>query len=123
LFDQYVTYRPGLVLDWQAGRGITDFQADLWHRLVSRLGPHHLAARFAQFLGDVSDENLRAALPRRLSLVGGPGLPPLYLRGLSRMAEAIPVHVLSFSVSGEYFADLHPVDDPLAELGAGAHPL
>ncbi len=123
LYDQYLTYRPRMILQWDAGRGIDDFQADLWQRITSRLGPHHLAARLAHFLRESSDDTIARAVPHRLSLVGGPGLPPVYLQVLSRISRVIPVHVFSFSVSREYFADLHPVDDPLAELGEGAHPL
>lgn len=123
LYDQYLTYRPRLILGWEAGQSSGDFQDDLWRRLRERLGAHHLADRVHRLMNDVTDEQIRAVLPARVSLVGGPGLPPLYLQVLGRLGQAIDVHVLSLMPTGEYIADLHPHDDPLPELGRGAHPL
>jgi len=123
LYDQYLTYRPRLIRDWESGQESPDFQSDLWRRLRERLGPHHLAQRSAQLLHEITDEQIRAALPARISLVGGPGLPPLYLEVLARLGRAIEVHVLSLLPTGAWLADLHPYDDPLPELGRGAHPL
>lgn len=128
LFDQYLTYRPRLILGWEAGQGSSgqdsgDFQDDLWRRLRERLGPHHLAERVQRLMNDVTDEQIRATLPARVSLVGGPGLPPLYLQVLGRLGQAIDVQVLSMVPTGEYIADLHPHDDPFPEVGRGAHPL
>ena len=45
LYDQYLTYRPRLILDWESGQGGDDLQAELWRRIRQELGPHHLAAR------------------------------------------------------------------------------
>lgn len=123
LYDQYLTYRPHLIFGWESGKGSADFQADLWRRLRERLGPHHLAARVRELLREVSDERIQAALPKRISLVGGPGLPPLYLEVLARLGRAIDVHVLSLLPASDYLGDLHPHDEPLPEVGRGAHPL
>lgn len=123
LFDQYVTYRPRMVLKWEREPNATDFQAILWKQLTERVGDAHFAARAATFLNEVEDEDLRAVLPRRICVMGGPGLPPLFLQLLARLGRAIEVHVFSFSVCQEYFADAHPLDDPLPDLGQGLHPL
>lgn len=122
-FDQYLTYRPRLLSAWSSGADSEDFQSDLWRRLLARLGSHHLAERSRRLLHEVTDEELRRVLPSRLALVGGAGLPPLYLQLLARIGQVVPMHLLSFSVSQEYFAELYPSDDPFPELGAGAHPL
>lgn len=123
LFDQYVTYRPKMVLGWQAGEDPENFQAILWRELCEDLGAAHFAARCHQFMNELSDEVLRKALPRRLCLMGGPGLPPLFLEMFGRISRVIPCHLFSFSVCGEYFADAHPLGDPLPDVGVGLHPL
>ncbi len=123
LFDQYVTYRPKMVLRWQDGDEPENFQAILWRELCESLGDAHFAARCHRFMNQLGDDELRRALPSRVSLMGGPGLPPLFLQMFARMGQAIPCHVFSFSVCKEYFADAHPLGDPLPEVGEGLHPL
>ena len=76
LFDQYVTYRPRMVLLWEQGADADDFQAILWRELIAQFGSMHFAARCNAFMNELSDEQLKEALPPRLSLMGGPGLPP-----------------------------------------------
>ena len=63
LFDQYVTYRPTMVLGWENGADATDLQAELWRRLIRRLGSVHFAARSARFLEELDDQALRGVLP------------------------------------------------------------
>lgn len=123
LFDQYVTYRPRMVLAWDEGEDADDFQAKLWRMLVEESGPVHFAARCHRFMNELSEEEVRAALPARVSLMGGPGLPPLFLQMLARIGALVQTHVFSFSVCQEYFADAHPLTDPLPEMGEGLHPL
>jgi exodeoxyribonuclease V gamma subunit len=105
LFDQYVTYRPRMVLGWQNGQDDGNFQAILFRDLCDALGGAHFAARCHQFLNELSDDDLRRALPVRVSLMGGPGLPPLYLQMFARIGKAVDCHVFSFSVCQEFFAD------------------
>lgn len=135
LFDQYVTYRPRMVLSWQAGDEPEELQAILWRELIEQHGASHFAARCQQFMEQTDDEKLRAALPSRLCLMGGPGLPPLFLQMLGRIGQLIPTHVFSFTVCKEYFADALPLpavappgqkadpEDLLPEMGEGVHPL
>lgn len=123
LFDQYMTYRPKMVLSWQRGAEAEEFQAQVWRQLVAQQGSDHLAERCRLFLNQVTDDTLREVLPARLCVVGGPGLPPLFLQLLARLGEAVPVHLFAFSASAEYFADAHPLDDRLPERGQGIHPL
>ncbi len=123
LFDQYVTYRPKMVLRWQSGDEPENFQAILWRELCESLGDAHFAARCHRFMNELSDEELKRALPSRVSLMGGPGLPPLFLQMFARMGQAIPCHVFSFSVCKEYFADAHPLGEALPDVGEGLHPL
>jgi exodeoxyribonuclease V gamma subunit len=91
-FDQYVVYRPELVLAWEAGEG-TGFQAELWRLLVARLGSGHLAQRARRFrqafarLGE-----LPSAIPRRVTVFGVSALPPIYVEILALLSERVDVH-------------------------------
>src|SRR4051794_26709179 len=38
LYDRYALQRPGLLLDWAAGGGGSEWQAELWRRLRARIG-------------------------------------------------------------------------------------
>jgi len=43
LYDRYALQRPALLLDWAAGGGEAEWQAELWRRLRERLGTPHPA--------------------------------------------------------------------------------
>jgi len=104
LYDQYLTYRPEMVLAWEEQPG-EHWQAQLWTTVVARLGGEHFARRCHRLLTQVDDEHLRLNLPERIIVFGGPGLPPLYLQMLARMAQAVPVHVFCLNISEQYFHD------------------
>lgn len=132
LFDQYSTYRPELLRAFEQGSrihrardDIADLQAHLFRRALGRLGPLHFAALARRFLDEVDDDRLGQVLPKRLSIVGGVGLPPLFLRLFERMSRVIDVELLSFSPSAEYFAGLSSFasNGELEEPPAGVHPL
>lgn len=133
LFDQYATYRPELLREFEqeqrsrrADAEILELEGHLFRRVLQRIGPLHFAARARRFLDEVTDERLADVLPLRLSIVGGVGLPPLFLRLFERIASVIDVELLSFSASAEYFAGLSSGVNPgsdLEELPEGVHPL
>lgn len=138
LFDQYVIYRPKLVLGWEAGRG-SDFQALLWRALIERyehLGAmagrtsspkqSHFAARAAEFERRFSPLFVeRDALPARLAIVGGASLPPLFLRLLGKLAECVEVHLFALAPTREYLGQPERGAEKLAWSSAGhdVHPL
>jgi exodeoxyribonuclease V gamma subunit len=121
LFDQYSVYRPSMVLEWEAGKG-SDWQAILWRALTARLGSSHFAARSRDFERSFSPLFVaRGSLPPRICIVGGASLPPLFLRLLGKIAEAVEVHLFALSPSSEYFAE--GAADAVALAGGGVHPL
>lgn len=123
LFDQYLLYRPRLIAGWERGAEPQDFQAILWREIVAELGPHHFAERVRLLFDEVSDQELGRHLPSRISLVGGPGLPPRFLEIFSRWSRATDVHLFSFTVCEQYFADAHLLEEPLLSDEEGLHPL
>jgi exodeoxyribonuclease V gamma subunit len=105
-FDQYVVYRPEMVLEWERG-GDTHWQALLWRALVERHGATHMAARARAFLDAMrrSAPPLRTT-PARICVFGVSTLAPLYLQMLAALAQHRDVHLLLLSPSAEYWADI-----------------
>ncbi len=123
LFDQYVVYRPEMVIAWERGRG-SDWQPVLWRHIVERLGDGHLASRAARFVEEFSPLFVqRGALPARVSIVGGASLPPLYLRLLGKIAEFSEVHLFALCPTDQYFAQAAPGAELALSSGNDVHPL
>jgi exodeoxyribonuclease V gamma subunit len=105
-FDQYVLYRPEMVLAWDAGQPQGPdgplaegdrWQMELWQALVERHGPGHVAARVRAFCQRAPEAAER--LPRRLFLFGITALPPLYLDVLSHLPAGVEAHLFLHSLS------------------------
>ncbi len=103
-FDQYVVYRPQMIIEWEQGAG-TEWQAVLWRALVDRHSATHIAARAAAFLSAAPTTPPRN-FPRRLSLFGISTLPPLHLQLLAALSANVDVHLFMLSPSREYWADV-----------------
>lgn len=114
VFDHYVTYRPDLVLGWQAGAE-SHWQALLFRALVERSGPGHLAARTAAALERLSrGAPLADAVPERINLFGLSTLPPLYLDLLAGVSEQREVNLFVLSPCREYYADVRSERERIA---------
>lgn len=113
LFDQYLVYRPDVVVGWEEGPGSTDFQGEIWSRLLNRLFPRdsqppHIA-RIWNRLRRAAPEEIAPrteAWPERLCIFGVSSMPPLYLDLLEIAARSIPVHIFLLQPSDLYWADL-----------------
>ena len=106
VFDQYVVYRPRMVLEWET-RPSDDWQAILWRALVARHGSTHIAARAVAFLDAARREPLELdAFPARVSLFGLSTLPPLYVEILAALPAAVQLHLFVLSPSREYWGDI-----------------
>ncbi len=105
-FDQYLVYRPEMILGWDAGEEPQDWQAQTWRDLRCAIGAEHVAARIHRALA--LGRWPTGALPERVALFGIATLPPVYLQVLSRLGEHIPVHLYVLAASGQWIADLRP---------------
>ena len=118
LFDQYLVYRTDMVLEWERGdsgplspAGVereNRWQPVLWRKLAARYGSP--AQLFEQALIRLRAGRLEASssLPTRVFLFGVTTLPPVYLAMVNAAARILPIHLLLFSPSREYWADLLP---------------
>jgi len=107
LYDQYVVYRPDVVLGWERGQAEEDWQASLWRALVARLGGGHLAQRAERF-AEVWPGAAADAVPARVSVFGVSTLPPLFLQLLAQVGERVPVHLFLLTPTPHYTGDLMP---------------
>ena len=113
LYDEYVAYRPEMVLRWQ-GRETSatdptesEWQALLWRRLVDCLGDEHTASRSRRFFARWSAlQSLPATLPERVSVFGVSSLPPVYLEVLDALSQRIEVHLFCFTPSREHVTEI-----------------
>lgn len=105
VYDQYMLYRPEMVLAWDEGlpQGpdgpLADgdlWQMELWRALVQRHGPDHTAARVRRFRQRAPEAV--ELLPRRLFLFGVTALPPLYLDVLSNLPAGVEAHLFLHSL-------------------------
>ena len=109
VFDQYLVYRPDLVLDWEAGRE-NHWQAILWRAVVESAGGMHRAGIFDAFR-QATDQGAppTGPLPERVSLFGLTALAPVHLHAFDILSRHRPVHLFLLNPSAEYWADI--VDD------------
>jgi exodeoxyribonuclease V gamma subunit len=121
--DDYLVYRPAMVLGWEAGRRSTEsadepWQMALWNAIVREAGTAHRAALLARF-ARLADAALAAVpLPARVSVFGVPALPPAYVEVLARLGEARDVDLYVLNPSEEFWGDL--VDPRRLSRTAGA---
>jgi len=110
LFDQYLVFRPDLVLGWEQG---TDqhWQAVLWRALDADGDQAHRARLLAELESAMArGEPDTDALPERVCLFGLGALAPVHVRMLGALADRIPVHLFFLNPCREYWSDL--VDEP-----------
>ena len=141
LFASYGVQRPQLIRDWREGRDTDgtgdpidadlDWQAELWRRVVARVGEPPPDVRHAETLERLrSGDETGLDLPPRLSLFGHTRLPRTEVELLAALGELRDVHLWLPQASPHLWDDLAdmskdgPVpraDDRSAELVR--HPL
>lgn len=109
VFDQYLVYRPELVLGWEAGQE-NHWQAVLWRAVVKSAGGRHRAGIFDAFRQAAErGGGPSGALPERVSLFGLTALAPVHLHAFDVLSRYRPVHLFLLNPSAAYWADI--VDD------------
>ena len=111
LFDSYLTYRPKLILDWQAGKlpsGGDLWQGLLWKDLRSALDQKSLP----ELVNGLENEPTPIhpeRMPERLSVFGISTLPPVFLNLLEAYGRFRPLRVYALQPApvmwGEVQAD------------------
>ena len=117
LYDQYLVFRPEMIIQWEAGQSDdspdTRWQAELWRTLVGgkKKAPHraYLQQEFlARLKSPALDPN---DLPSRISIFGISYLPPFHLQSLAGLSRVVPVNIFLLSPCREYWADILTVSE------------
>ena len=107
LFDQYLVFRPDMLLAWEEGRE-THWQAVLWRDLC-RENPLHRARLLLMFLEAAAEGELAASsLPDRICLFGLTTLPPVHLQVIRTISSLTEVHIFHLSPCRQAWDDLVP---------------
>ena len=110
LFDQYLVFRPDMILDWEAGKSVCDgdtWQAELW-RQIRQDHPDGHPARLRQRLRDRLRRPFPAPspLPGRLSVFGISWLPLFHLEILHDLSRHMDVHLFLLNPCREFWTDI-----------------
>jgi exodeoxyribonuclease V gamma subunit len=114
LFDQYLVYRPELLLGWEQGQNQNQlqnqnqdeaWQAHLWRELVRANGGEHRAQLFQRFVA-AADAAPKGPLPDRISVFGLSALAPVYLKALEMLSRHAEVRLYLQNPCREYWADI-----------------
>lgn len=121
LFDRYTTYRADWMEAWLHGRFLPlpnagaqqeedqRWQMALWARIGAdlRVAPTHPFTRFLSELNAASSQTLHArGLPQEAHLFALPGIPPLYLDMVCRLAQQIDVHLYLLNPCRDYWFEV-----------------
>ena len=108
-FDQYLTYRPDLILEWSSGKE-KSWQAELWRKLMKEqdpLLPPELRKIFFEKLETPADIDF-ASLPERISVFGISTLPEYHMDILAAVSDFININIFFMNPCREYWADIYP---------------
>ena len=113
LFDDYLVYRPDMLLDWQKQSGRVrsadphvQWQASLWQHVIAGQEEEHPAWQADRFLTRAaSGGTIVPDLPPRLVFFGISAMPPLFLRIFERIAESADIHLFLLCPSHLFFFD------------------
>ena len=102
LFDQYLVYRPEMLMRWERDSQENDWQAILWRALARTDGPLHLARMHETLTVKMTSLPPENSLPTRVSIFGLSSLPPLYLRVFIELSRHCQVNLFLLEPSQEY---------------------
>src|SRR6266705_2013023 len=103
VFDQYVVFRPKMILDWDTGEG-KNWQPMLWRELQRAAPSRHQAALGSQLI-DALKRN-RAPVPERVSIFGVSTLPPFYISLIGEISARCPVHLFVMEPTPLWWGDI-----------------
>ena len=106
VFDQYLVFRPELVLAWEEGREEHGWQSRLWQAVTREAKGHR--ARLLMRLIEAMDgaPTVTEKLPATIFFFGLNSLPPAYLEILKRLAEYRDIRFHHLNPCREYWADI-----------------
>ncbi len=110
LFDQYLVFRPDMMLDWEAGQngpGEEAWQADLWRKIREGDKSDHPALLRQTLLERIrSPLSTSYPLPERISIFGISWLPRFHLEILYELSGRLNVNLFALNPCREFWTDI-----------------
>lgn len=110
LFDQYLVFRPDMILAWEAGEsghGEEPWQAELWRRLRENDKSCHPALLRQALLEQIlSPLPTAQPLPERVSIFGVSWLPRFHLEILHALSRRLDIHIFALNPCREFWTDI-----------------
>jgi len=120
VFDQYMIFRPEMVMSWEEGRtGEKDeeWQAQIWRALMRGDFFYHPARLRDDFLKKMQYQSIDAdLLPERISVFGISSLPRFHLEIIRALAKSMEVNFFLMSPSQEFWLDIRSDREMRREL-------
>ncbi len=109
LFDQYLTFRPGMILEWERGSP-GGWQGELWRRAVTDNEILHPPALREMLAKEIKDKDFpkKYKLPSRISLFGISYLPPFHLDIMKMLSRHIEIDLYIFSPTNQFWSHIMP---------------
>lgn len=118
LFDQYLVYRPDMLLQWES-TPVSDWQALLWNTITVS-GKQHRARLLREFRRKAREGDLDpSSLPKQIYIFGVSSLAPVYLEIIHAISSVVEVYLFHLSPCRDYWADLAS-DKEIARKRAGS---
>jgi exodeoxyribonuclease V gamma subunit len=105
-FDQYLLFRPEMVLRWETGEE-THWQARLWRMLSTGHETEHRAAVARDLVSVIENGKVPPGVfPARLAVFGISALPRFHMELLAVIGQATEVNLFLMNPCMEYWGDL-----------------
>lgn len=104
--DQYLTYRPDMIDEWEEGEG-DDFQAVLYRHLHESLGFRHRVHLMKDFKACLEGiENKSITFPERVCVFGISSLPEFHMELFTALAKVCQVNLFLLNPCPQYWGDI-----------------
>src|SRR5437879_8717359 len=102
-FDQYLVFRPKVILDWDSGEG-NEWQPILWRQLQQAARGQHQAALGLRLIDALKRDG--APVPERVSIFGISTLPPFYISLIGEISARCPIHLFVMEPTPLWWGDI-----------------
>jgi len=126
VFDQYLIFRPDMVLAWEQGDRLYPdnkdefWQSQLWRMIVSDTGDTHRVKLMEQFFNLLQNsDSAREKLPCRITVFGLSSLPPFHMNFFSLLSTYMEVNFFIANPCRHYWG--HILSDQQASKVSGKY--
>jgi len=107
IFQQYIIFRPEMILKWEKGDEEDIWQAELWRKIVKEKGVMHPARLRKTLIETLRYKSVPFAnLPQRISVFGISYLPEFHMQIFAALSSIIEINIYLLNPCKEYWGDI-----------------